>query len=289
MIYCTKCNIELVSDDNCYECKSCGYQAVKVNDIVLFHPDLQQQFDDYPSEDLKKLFDIEKNHFWFKNRRSFIKSSVEKYLNPGSKIIEIGSGTAYVARSLMDNYDVAVGEIYQYGLEYAKNYGINELYQFDLMTSPFIEHFDAIGMFDVLEHIDDDVLALKNTHKMLKKNGKLFITIPPHQFLWSYHDVAARHKRRYEYRQLTELIENNGFKVLDAKGFFISILPLLFLRIILNSENKSNLLESEELPGKTLNPIINMVLDKICSLENKILMHLSLHFGGSLLVVAQKI
>lgn len=290
MIYCSKCNIELINEADCYECKACAYKAFKVNGIVLFHPELQEDFADYPADGLNKLYNAEKDHFWFKNRRDFIKYLFEKHLNHGSKVIEIGAGTGSIARMLMGNYDTAAGELFQHGLEYAKNYGIKELYQFDLTKSPFKEHFDAIGMFDVLEHIENDSLALQNVHSMLKDNGKIFITVPAHKFLWNYNDTIAQHKRRYEYKQLKEALENNGFKILELKGFFISILPLLLLRSIINKDNdKTESKNQDELSELNINPLINNILDKICKIEKFILKNLSLPFGGSFAVVARKI
>lgn len=290
MIYCTNCKVELTKETDCYQCKVCGYKAYSVNDIALFHPEVQEGFADYPSDGLNKLYNAEKEHFWFINRRDFIKYLFEKHLNSGSKVIEIGAGTGSIARMLMEKYDTCAGELFQYGLEYAKNYGIKELYQFDLTRAPFKEHFDAVGMFDVLEHIEDDSLALQNVHSMLKDNGKIFITVPAHMFLWNHNDVIAFHKKRYEYKQLKELLENNGFKVLELKGFFISILPLLLLRAIIKKDNDKTVNQNQdELSELEINPMINNILNTTCKIENYFLKYISLPFGGSLSVVAQKI
>lgn len=85
-------------------------------------------------------------------------------------------------------------------------------------------------MFDVLEHIDEDALAVKNIYKMLKPGGKVIVTVPVHKWLWSKQDAIAYHRRRYEVDQLKGLFKQNGFKIVKATAFFVSILPLLYLR-----------------------------------------------------------
>ena len=85
----------------------------------------------------------------------------------GEKIIEIGTGTGNVSRYLQNNgyKNISVGEMHLSGLKYAKDYGIKECYQFNLLDTPFEDEFDAVCMFDVLEHIKKDDLALQNVNK----------------------------------------------------------------------------------------------------------------------------
>ena len=92
-------------------------------------------------------------------------------------------------------------------------------------------------MFDVLEHIDNDSEAIRNVHKMLKPGGKAIITVPAHMWLWNKQDRIASHRKRYELDQLRRLFESSGFKVLKATAFFISLLPLLYLRTIFDKDD----------------------------------------------------
>ena len=82
------------------------------------------------------------------------------------------------------------------GLKYAKEYGIKECYQFNLLDTPFEDEFNAVCMFDVLEHIKEDALALKNVNKSLTHKGKLVLTVPSHMWLWNRDDAIAGHKTR---------------------------------------------------------------------------------------------
>lgn len=75
---------------------------------------------------------------------------------------------------------MAVGELHDLGVDIAKNAGIKNVFQFDIMKNPFVDEFDVVGMFDVLEHIDDDRKALSYVTRMLKSVGKLILSLPIH-------------------------------------------------------------------------------------------------------------
>ena len=182
---------------------------------------------------------------------------------------------------------MSVGEMHSNGLQYAQSYGIKDCYQFDLLDSPFENEFDVICMFDVLEHIPNDNEALKNIIKMLKKDGILRLTVPCHMWLWNRDDAIAGHKIRYTKKVLVDKLEYNDFEVLNARYFFMSIVPLLFLRKILNRDDGSEVKEEEYHNDISMNFISNILLF-ISRIENKLNKFLPNWFGGSLFIVASK-
>ena len=98
------------------------------------------------------------------------------------------------------------------------------------MSSPLPElagvpdgHYDLIGAFDVIEHIDDDRAALASIATKLKPGGKFVMTVPAHQWMWSAHDVVNHHKRRYSKAALKALIDGSPMKLLKV-GYFNSLL-----------------------------------------------------------------
>lgn len=112
--------------------------------------------------------------------------------------------------------------------------------------------------------------------------------MPALQSLWNAHDVDVGHKRRYDKKSMKKLLESSGFDVVEMKYFFISILPLLYLRRVLNPARANQIPKGDSIP-KT-NFLINKILSFILNLENLII---SLPFmpnppGGSLLVIARK-
>lgn len=246
---------------------------------------------DYQLSGFEELFKNEEKYFWFIARKEFIKKYMEKHISKDSKIMEVGAGTGNVTRFLIKNgyKNISVGEMHLDALDYAKSYGIEERYCFNILNTPFENEFDCICAFDVVEHIEDDKLCIQNIHKMLKKEGKLAISVPAFNFLWSRHDVDLGHKRRYTKKTMKSLLENNGFKITEMKYFFISIIPLLYLRAILNPPPR----DLDYIPIgdniQKINPIINQILNVILKVENKLIPYLPNLFGGSLFVIAKKI
>jgi 2-polyprenyl-3-methyl-5-hydroxy-6-metoxy-1,4-benzoquinol methylase len=260
------------------------------DNIKIFDNDTEESHADYNAQGLDSLYAQEEKHFWFIARKEFILKNMRKYITKGEKIVEIGSGTGNVSRFLQKNEyrNISVGEMHLNGLKYAKGYGIKECYQFNLLDTPFEDEFDTICMFDVLEHIKEDSFALKNVNKSLRKQGKVVLTVPSHMWLWNRDDAIAGHKTRYTKKELIDKLKNNGFEILKARYFFISIIPLLFLRTILNRDSKLAVKETEFSNDISMNFLLNNALLLISRVENKINHLLPNIFGGSLLVVAKK-
>lgn len=261
----------------------------KSNGVKVFHT-ANDDHVDYNVKGLDNLFQAEEKHFWFITRKEFIYQQMKKNIDKSSKIIEIGAGTGNVARYLQKNGygNISVGEMHRNGLKYAQSYGIQNCYQFDLLRTPFENEFDTVCLFDVLEHIEEDNLAIQNVFKMLTENGQIVLTVPSHMWLWNRDDTIAGHKIRYTKKQLLQKLKNNGFEIVNARYFFISIVPLLLLRRLVNKD-LGNAVETEEYAQDiSMNPMINNILLFISRIENKINDFLPNLFGGSLFVIARK-
>jgi len=114
------------------------------------------------------------------------------------------------------------------------------------------------------------------------------LTVPSNMWLWNRDDAIAGHKKRYTKKELINKLESNGFVILKARYFFIGIVPLLFLRTVLNSDDKSEVKETEFSNDISMNSVLNNVLLFISRVENKINHLLPNIFGGSLLIIAKK-
>ncbi len=167
------------------------------------------------------------------------------------------------------------------------------LYQLDVMALPFRNEFDVVGLFDVLEHIDDDTGALREISQVVKQRGMLLITVPAHQFLWSYFDLSSNHKRRYRKAELQVKMEQAGFTVKKISYYMFFLFPVLAaIRLIGNikkHERKDNkkLTIGTSLETKTI-PILNEVFLASLRLEKFLLRYFNLPFGASLVVLAEK-
>ncbi|TPH17050.1 class I SAM-dependent methyltransferase [Litorilituus lipolyticus] len=259
--------------------------------VKVFDSHITEDHDDYNSQGLDSLYKVEEKHFWFIARKEFIYQQMNKVLPKAINIIEVGAGTGNVSRYLKKNgyQNISIGEMHMSGLKYAKSYGMQSCYQFNLLQTPFENEFDTICMFDVIEHIKDDDLALQNASKSLTKNGYLVLTVPAHMWLWNRDDAIAGHKRRYTKKELINKLTSNGFEITNASYFFMSIVPLLYLRAILNRDDNSIVTNKEVNVNITINPIINSVLLFISRVENKLNSLLVNLFGGSLFIIARKV
>lgn len=258
--------------------------------VLLFSSGVVKDHEDYNAIGLDVLYAAEENHFWFISRKKRILNTFKRYVKLSESVLEVGAGTGNVSRALQKGgYNVSVGEMHLNGLRYAKSYGIKNCYQFDLFDPPFLEHFGAIGMFDVLEHLEDDVFAMQCLYAMLKPNGHVVLTVPAHQWLWSRDDVIAAHKRRYSLKQLKAVMKKAGFQVIHARYFLVSILPLLLLRRIIKASGRQSITDKDSCQEITIHPVINRILKRVTMLENKFASWVPNFAGGSIILVAKKI
>lgn len=256
------------------------------NGILVFDSDLdhRSKYDEYHLEILDKA---ERNHFWFSSRRDKICQIFEETVDKKCSILELGGGTGFIAESLIKRgYSVQMADIYQYGLRAAQKKGVKNLYQFDLFYPPFENEFDVICLFDVLEHLEDEVLALECINKMLKPGGKIILTVPAHQWLWSREDVLVGHKKRYTKSGLEKAFLAASLQPLYVRYFFMSILPLLFLRKYLKRDLQSSVKPNESV-DVSLHPFLSNTLYYLTKLEFLLDRYLPNKMGGSLLAIAQ--
>ena len=244
---------------------------------------------------------IEDKHFWFRTRNRIIDiltRQVVALFQPGYHVLEIGCGTGNVLRTLekaCPNGLVLGADLYLEGLRFAGLRVDSPLLQADLYHLPFKSRFDLVCMFDVLEHLQDDVSVLKNFYDMIAPGGILFLTVPAHPSLWSFLDEAYHHCRRYEPGDLEKKLTETGFQVLYSTQFMSAIYPFVWLsrRIRFQGLNKDalsveefNALAASEFK---ITPIMNPILAALLSIELPfIVKRKELPIGTSILALARK-
>lgn len=257
--------------------------------------------DGYDARYFEPLFEVEDRHFWFRARNlgiSKLAGQIVAQLEPGYRILEAGCGTGNTLRvldQLADDGLVLGMDLFAEGLRWARQRVTCPLVQGDIHAPPFRAQFDLIGLFDVLEHLPDDVTVLRDLHRMLKPGGHLILTVPAHLSLWSYFDEAAHHCRRYEPPELKEKLGQAGYQVEFLSSYMASIFPLVWLgrRIAGRTSAKTghDAEQADELAEQELKitPIVNGLLTLILSLEmHWIARRRSLPFGTSLVAIARK-
>ena len=256
----------------------------------------------YDPEFYEPLTKIEEKHFWFYSRNQVICKLTKKITDHKSEeinILEIGCGTGNVLRILENEYgpkNTYGMDLFHEGLLYAQKRVHSSLIQADMAYPPFKPVFSIIGMFDALEHFEDDVKVLSLLKDSLADDGYLILGLPAFQSLWSYFDEAGAHYRRYRIRDTEAKLTQAGYEV-EMSSYYMAILfPILWIWRKLAALTKIGISGKEtfdhELAVNELRiiPILNGILKNMLLFENFLItsLNLSLPFGTSLYVVAKK-
>ncbi len=263
---------------------------IELRDGIWFSKDSTEI--SYPSDGNEICDAIEDDSFWFQHRNNCISTLLNLH-DPGGIMLDVGGGNGIVTKKLnQDGFDTFLLEPGMDGIVSARSKGIDKLICSTLEDAGFEKNsIPAMGIFDVLEHIDDDVSFLYELAAKLRVGGKLYISVPAYKFLWSGDDDRAGHFRRYTTGELKNKLAQVGFKTLYG-GYMFSILPapILMFRTFptwIGRYSDDELLKKrkKEHTGKDFT-----LLNKIWNWEiNSIKSGRTLPFGGSCLFAAEKL
>ena len=237
------------------------------------------------------LYNAEEKNFWFKGRREAIFQIIKKFIlgYKNKKMLEVGCGGGNIINFLKNKgINIEGADVFFEGLQFARKRVNTNFYQINIKDIPFENEFDIIGIFDVLEHIQEEDKILVNLYKALKPEGYLFVAVPALPYLWSYFDEIAFHKRRYNKNEFINKLKNHGFSIIKATYLFMFLLPVMVLKRKVRLGRLSNqpidLLKQE----LSLNPILDAIFYQLIRLESRLIPFLSLPLGSSLLILAKK-
>lgn len=247
----------------------------------------------YPKKAFEILYKIEDKHFWFAGRNEAIKIILNRFLKQSKKLhfLEIGCGNGIVLALLEKLGFTLTGlDIELAGLKIARKRTNVTLICADIYKLKSKDKYDAIGLFDVVEHIQDDESFLKKSKEFLKTDGKIILTVPADMRLWSQMDKASGHQRRYTRNSLTSLLRRSGFRIEFISYFncLFYIPQLLFRRFsnkkMIGQNDNQVLIDQLKIPPL----LINIALKWLISLEAQLLKIISIPFGASLIIVGSK-
>lgn len=272
-------------------CSACGAAPVMRDGLVAYAPEMADAGGGFKASYFDELALLEAGNFWFRARNRLILWALGRYGSGFQSYLEIGCGTGYVLSGVAAAYpDVRLSgsEIFSAGLAHAaKRLPAVEFMQMDARALPFVEEFDVIGAFDVLEHIEQDTQVLEQVSQALMPHGILLLTVPQHAWLWSPVDEYACHVRRYAAADLHAKIEGAGFEILRSTSFVSILLPAMLLSRFM--QRKRTPTEFDPHAEFRISPRINTWLGKLLELEMAgIVRGINLPLGGSRLVVARK-
>jgi 2-polyprenyl-3-methyl-5-hydroxy-6-metoxy-1,4-benzoquinol methylase len=236
----------------------------------------------------QRMYETEERHWWFVVRRSILREVIEKEcgLQAGDTIVDVGCGTGAMLKALQPKFRVLGLDASPLAIKYTKNRGIEHVYQGLLEALPSTEtNIRAALLLDVIEHIDDDAAVLRSVSERLAPDGRIVITVPAFSWLWSAHDEAHHHKRRYDAARLREALERAGLEPLRLTYFNTLLFPLAAVRKVLYANKTIDEAQAAtDMPAAPLNALFRSIF----SLEKAILPKADLPFGVSLLAIARR-
>jgi hypothetical protein len=249
----------------------------------------------YPEDGNDFCYALEDESFWFAHRNSVITAAVERYEAAGALIFDVGAGNGCVSSALQRaGFPTVAIEPNRSGAANAVRRGLESVVCGHL-PSPAFRHgaADAIGLFDVVEHIEADRTYLESLRPYLKARGRLYVTAPAYQWLWSTNDVIGGHYRRYTLSRLRLVIESAGYRIVYGSYFFTFLpLPILLLRSLPSRLRSKDDLTWNRTPAHhgVLSSRARRLAQQALAFETRRTARgKSIPFGASCLIVAQRL
>lgn len=236
--------------------------------------------------------------WWFKARKEIVHSVTDKYIqSKDNNILEVGAGYGIMTEMLKEYGTITAIEPYPEAAVYLKeNIGVKTLCctleKIDSKRANSLDKYDIIAMFDVLEHIEIDWLAIAQCYQLLKEKGLLILTLPAYMFLWSQHDWDNNHYKRYTKHNIIDRLNfptdrlgkqkiHISFTIKRLTYFNTLLFPLALLDKLWFARNKQS-------TALNPSPLVNSILYNIFRLEKILLKFFNLPFGVSILLIAEK-
>jgi len=229
-----------------------------------------------------KLAGLDHNYFTNKAKLSLLEMLVRK-TKPTSEIsiLSIGCGDGHELEILRKYGRVDVLDVEKCAIDLIPKDSYCTAYIQDLCDFHTTKKYDIIVGLDVLEHIRDDTVAIDRVHESLKEDGYFIFTVPAHQSLFSAHDKALKHFRRYSKRGLEMLVDGNFELVFLSYRYFFLFLPVAANKLINRSSEPR--IEAPKLPK-----LINYIMYLLCRVEvSTMALGIRLPFGISLVGICK--
>lgn len=233
-----------------------------------------------------RMQEVDGHHWWFVARRRIVHKMLSRFGGDKKtlRILEVGCGTGAnlpmlqgfgIVDAIEPDCEARMVASRRFGLAVKSGYlpGGVELQD---------GHYDLIVLLDVLEHIGDDIGALTMLRSKLAPGGRIFLTVPAMPWLWSSHDVAHHHHRRYTAGELKNALERSGFELVHGAHFNTLLFPLIAVMRLIGRWTGRVGGDDMVPPGP-----VNRLLTVIFSFEKWWVTRISVPIGVSLAAVAR--
>jgi SAM-dependent methyltransferase len=240
----------------------------------------------------------EDKHWWFAGRTWSLLNMIDRILEPNgqTRVLDIGCGAGNMFHHLA-RYGPVVGvdnNPKPLAVARERGYDVREGHAEDL---PFEDDaFGLVTLLDTVEHCEDDMAILRESHRVCAPGGRLVVTVPAFMWLWSHNDVLNDHKRRYTAQDLRMRLEAVGFHVerMTYNNFLLLPMAAALLLLRRGTEREPELGsphfddESYQVEMEPAPPLLNTVLSGVTWTESQALRWANLPLGTSIICIAQK-
>ena len=232
------------------------------------------------------MAEVADTHWWYRSRRAWLHQELRPRLARGERAYDIGCGTGDAMATLADlgAAPVAGTDLSEHVLGWVVQRDHPPTVLKSLAERlPFADRSaSTLISMDVIEHLDDDVVALREYRRLLKPGGTIFLTVPAYQWIWSEHDDRAAHRRRYSRQRFTTAVLAAGFEVDRVTYFFSFLVPVAAL---VRKTPLRRFFPATDEEASAMHPALDKVLAALARLERRIGARFDLPFGLSILLV----
>jgi SAM-dependent methyltransferase len=235
----------------------------------------------------ERMAELDQQHWWFVARRRILASVIRRVVRPHkrARLLEVGCGTGHNLAMLGQFGSLDACELDAAARGMASDRLGRPVLEARLPDLSMFQMagYDLIALLDVLEHVPDDLESLKAIRTLLRPGGSLVLTVPANPWMWSAHDVAHHHFRRYTKRELRRLFRDAGFEIQLYSYFNTLLFPLVAAARIVGK-----LAHRETADDQLPNRFVNAVLQRIFGLEAALIGRVPMPFGVSLIAVVRR-
>jgi SAM-dependent methyltransferase len=238
---------------------------------------------------IDEMRELEDHYWWFVARRRLALGLLDDAGLTSPTVLDGGCGAGALLAELALRGRAYGADIAESAVRTTRDRGLGNLVRCDIQQAAFRSGaFDAVMLCDVLEHVDDDRQAVAEAARLLRPGGVAVITLPALGLLWSSHDEALGHRRRYGGRQARELVESAGLRVGRISYGLTLLFPLALVvrmvqRVITRLRRRTPETGIIRVPR-----LANRALIALMDLENAVIRRVGLPLGVSLAVLARK-